>query len=195
MYRVLKINRMLFLILIVAAVTTCCDGRDRVYQTNTEILKDNNLYESFSHKIAYIPQSYTEINTDTVLNNNFRIKIKYYTLPQDSVLIKKTIPPKTNMWYYYHNFEARLVISKQGTPILDVFINKALFKNFETDWFWKEAIMQFLWIDYESITKHSVNINVSFCIPESTRCKDYVLTVDDLGALKINEINLSLLNI
>ena len=47
-------------------------------KTNTEVLKEHKLLDSFSEQIKYIPEKYTEVITDTILSNGFRVKIKYY---------------------------------------------------------------------------------------------------------------------
>ncbi|WP_242205835.1 DUF4738 domain-containing protein [Aestuariivivens insulae] len=194
MCKLLKISTIPIILFFTITTLMNCDGRDRAYKSNAEILKQHNLLKDFSRKIEYTPNSYTEIYTDTILNNKFRIKLKYYSLAQDSV-IKNTLKNGIDITHHYNNFEAKLNISNEGTTILNTTINKSFFKNFVHDAFWKEAIMQSLWIDYESEAKNSININVSFCIPESFICKDYALVIDNFGTIEIQEINLSQINI
>jgi hypothetical protein len=52
--------------------------------------------------------------------------------------------------------------------------------------------MQFIWVDYNASTKTSVNINTSFCLPETETCKDYAITINKFGTIQIKEINLIL---
>jgi len=63
-----------------------CDGRDRAYKTNQEVLTENNLLESFSENVKYFPESYSEIETDSILNNDSRVVIKLFTDMNSSVV-------------------------------------------------------------------------------------------------------------
>ena len=53
-----------------------CDGRDRSSKPNIEVLKENKLLDSFSENITYSPTREVKTVTDTILSNNFNVKIK-----------------------------------------------------------------------------------------------------------------------
>ena len=63
-----------------------CDGRDRIYKTNAEVLHESNLFNVFSQQIKFIPEQSIEIETDTILSNGFQVKIKYYSVENNSIL-------------------------------------------------------------------------------------------------------------
>lgn len=177
--------RLLFIISVFSIFTfLSCDGRDRVYQTNTEVLAKHNLLQSFSKKTTLIPESYTRIETDTILSNQFRIKLAYYSLA-DRLEITRN-----NDTQLYANFEAQLQVTCANNILLNETINKALFKRFNSIIDWDDAIMQHVWIDYESASENNVQLNVSFYTPKTGNYKDFCLTIDRKGALKIKEVNL-----
>ena len=93
-------------------------------QTNQDVLKEYNLLESFSENIQYIPETYTEIITDTILNNGFRVKVKTYTEMQDNVLNEFTIDT-IKYKFYYRNYTSKLTIFFKNSLILDETINKS----------------------------------------------------------------------
>ena len=54
-------NKLIPLLLFIAVLFIGCDGRSRAKQTNTEVLKEHNLLDSFSEHTEYIPMEYTEV--------------------------------------------------------------------------------------------------------------------------------------
>ena len=72
--------KLLILISSLSIALLSCDGRDRTYKSNVEILKSNNLFESFSKQVNFIPNLPVEIFTDTILSNGFQVKINYYSV-------------------------------------------------------------------------------------------------------------------
>lgn len=195
MYKPLNTGLLLFLLFLITTALFSCDGRNRAYKNNAEILKEHHLLKDFSKKTEHTPKSYTEIITDTLLQNNFRVKLKYYSLVQDSVITQSVSKNNINVTHHYNNFKALLQVSNNENIIISTVIDKSVFKTFDTEAFWSRAIMQSPWIDYQSISKNGFHINVSFCIPESTQCKDFSLIINYTGDIEIKEINLSKINI
>lgn len=183
-------NKLGFLFLILVAVFASCDGRDRVYKSNKAILIEDNLFDSFSERVKFTPKVYTEIKTDTLLANQFNIKIKYFSLDKDQILQTENSKDELKTNHYYKNFEAILKVSKASKPISLLTINKHLFSDYETRGFWDNAIMQFVWVDYEKTTETSINLNVSFCTPKANTCKDYTIVIYENGNIRIEKSNL-----
>jgi hypothetical protein len=184
-------NKLCLIFVLFLIAFTSCDGRGRKHRTNAEILTESNLLKSFSEEVKYIPEHYTEIITDTILNNNFRIKIKYYSLNNDYVSSNNS-SNEALVINHYKNFEAKIQVLNNNNIITENIINKHIFSKFENPEFWSKAIMQFIWVDYNASTKTSVNINTSFCLPETETCKDYAITINKFGTIQIKEINLIL---
>ncbi|AUP77211.1 hypothetical protein [Flavivirga eckloniae] len=164
-----------------------CDGRDRKYKTNTEVLKENKLLKSFKEAIKFVPETYTEIKSDTILSNGFKIKINYYSVENDFVLETKKSKNDSLIKIHHKNFEAQLLVFKNNTIINQSLINKKLFYNDDIT-FWQNAIMQFVWIDHEASNKNELYLNTSFCIPSTEECKDFVLKINKQGIIKIEEV-------
>lgn len=166
-----------------------CDGRDRAFKTNAQVLEENNLLETFSKDIKLVPETNVVIVTDTILSNGFQVKLQYNSIESQSVseTIKTNIETTTKI--YYKNFEAKIHILKNGKTINQSLINKELFSAFIDDYFWKKAIMQYVWIDYETSSTEELYLNTSFNIPNTETYKDFILVIDNLGAIKIKEKN------
>src|SRR5690606_36328526 len=111
-------KQFIFLLVIatIVIVSISCDGRYRVFKTNTEDLIENKLLDSFSEIISYVPETYIEIVTDTILNSVFHVKLKIYTImdkhvihafKQDTVVYKK----------YYREFVTDVSVSINSKEI------------------------------------------------------------------------------
>lgn len=182
-------KKLIFLIFLVTTVLVSCDGRYRSYESPVDALLKNNQLQAFSEKINFIPNTYTQITTDTILSNNLRIKIKYHSIDTNTLKLSTTLK-EVKTTNYYTNFEALYEISTKNKMLKKGKINKSLFHHLENDNFWNRAIMQHVWVDYNTIIKYGVNLNVSFCIPESTICKDFTIFIDKNGAFETKSINL-----
>ncbi|WP_034039965.1 DUF4738 domain-containing protein [Wocania ichthyoenteri] len=183
-------KKLCVLIFIIIITLVSCDGRDRKYKTNAEVLKENKLFDSFSEEIKYIPAQRTEVLTDTILSTGFQVKIQYYALDND--YSSKTVKPsnKINKILHFKNFEAHFQISKNKKLVTQNIINKELFKKFGSPAFWEQAIMQYVWIDYENSTEDFIVLNTSFNIPETEIYKDFSIAINAFGNIKISQINL-----
>lgn len=183
-------KKLLISILLLSVAFISCDGRSRIHKTNAEVLQDSNLLKSFSTQTKFIPNESVEIITDTIFSNGFRVKLKYNTI--ENSFISKILKSKSDSIIHsnYKNFQADLLVLKDGEFVSKETINNALFNNFETSSFWKNAIMQYVWINYEASTDNNVNLITSFHIPETEIYRDFSISIDVFGNIKIKEINL-----
>lgn len=185
-------KNVLFLLAIVFLVFVGCDGKDRVHLTNSEILKEHKLLDSFSEKVKYIPEQYSEVVTDSLYDNGFRVKIKMYTDLDRDVLFTKT---EESITYkeHYRNFKFDILIEKNNSIIyqksfdkdiinkeLAVFSNNipksSLYFNFG-----KLAVLKYIEVDYEPSLKNMIIINFMYAIPNTDRYSTHSLIVNDKG--------------
>lgn len=187
MFKILYNNTVELFIIVFTATLLSCDGRDRIHKTNAEVLTENNLFDAFSEQVTFVPNAKVEIVTDTILSNGFQVKIKYNSLEQSSVLETTKTQNNTITKTHHKDFEAKLNILKNGIIINQSIINKNIFQDFESASFWKRAIMQYVWIDYEASTNHILYLNTSFNIPNTETYKDFILKIDEYGVIQIKE--------
>ena len=181
-------NKFFILFILIIITFLSCDGRGRKHKTNEDVLKENQLLDSFSESIKYIPETYTEVETDTILSNGFRVKIKTYTEMQDNVLNEFTIDT-IKYKFYYRNYTGKLDVYFNNSPILEETIDKAFLNKAKDREFWDDAIMAGISLDDINSTKKEVSITVLYCIPESEICKEFIIIVDKKGNSKLKELN------
>lgn len=181
-------NKLFTLFILIIIVLLNCDGRDRKHKTNEEVLKENKLLDSFSESIKYIPEVYTEENTDTILSNGFRVKIKTYTEMQDNVF-NEFIIDSIKYKFYYRNYTGKLDVFYNNASILKETIDKSYLNKNEDKAFWDDAIMAGISLDEHNSTKKEVFISVLYCIPESETCKEFNIIVDKEGNTTLEELD------
>jgi len=184
MFKTLYTNSLVLLFFLTTILFLSCDGKASTFENHVESFKEKNTYKPKVNAIKWIPENYIEIKTDTILSNGFQIKLIYNSVDEDSIL--KTDNTNSNQ-VYYKNFEAKLYVSKNGVLVNQYRINKNLFQSFENQSYWKKAIMQSIWIDYEASTAISLVFNTAFYNLDTKMYKDYILKIDASGGLQIKE--------
>lgn len=180
-------NKLFGLFLLIIITLSSCDNRDRKNKSNEDVLKEIKLSDSFSEITKYIPEIYTEVNTDTILNTGFRVKIKTYTEMQDNVFNEFTID-SIKYKFYYRNYTGKLDVFYNNTSVLKETINKSYLNQNGDKSFWDDAIMGGIYIDELNSTKKEVYISVLYCIPESEICKEFNIIVDKEGKTILKEL-------
>ena len=170
-------TKLLLLILIGGTSFISCDGRDRAYRTNAEILEEQKLLDSFSESIKYIPASYTEYTKDTIFNNGFTIKIKSYS-DMDNDILRDFESDSINYKYYYREFKADITVYKDEKMLFsetidkDFLINTDIPKNRSLN----DKILKTFWVeDFNESHKNTAVINLAFCTPNTSKCIVYKL--------------------
>ncbi|WP_298342492.1 DUF4738 domain-containing protein [uncultured Algibacter sp.] len=187
MFKTLFNSRLIVLIFIFVISLISCDGRDRKYMNNTEILQENNLLNKFSEQVKFVPNSPVAINTDTILSNGFNVKINYRSI-ENNAFYKVTKKEKDSIIKMnYKNFEAHIEVFKDDTPINQSTINKLLFSEFENASFSNQAIMQYVWVDHNKSSDDVLYLNTSFNIPETETFKDFIVAIDKKGTIRIEQ--------
>ena len=183
-------KNILFLLIIFSLALVGCNGKDRVHKTNTEVLKEHKLLDSFSEKVEYIPETYTEINTDTILSNGFSIKIKGFVDMENAVLFEF----KENGINYKHYFRKLIniieIYNKEKLifkeTLTDIFLNK-INSKYPIN---KDYINNIAYLDDFNISeKDKVTIILSHCIPRTVNCPDYKLIIEKKGSYELKETN------
>lgn len=186
-------KKLLFLLPVLSIVLFSCDGKERVYKTNTEVLKEHKLLDSFSEKVEFIPEFHTEIKTDTILDNGFRIKIRYHRHIKEYVSVKQTKDSIKHTINYY-DFVSKISIYKDSIEIFNKDIYKRSLEKHSGDFVKKveNLIMNPTYIDYEkTLDKNKVIIVFPLCTIDTGNCLFYELIVDKNGTFefKLKENN------
>ncbi len=167
-----------------------CDGRDRVNKSSEEILIENKLLDSFSENVKYFPETYTEVETDTILSNGFRVKIKTFTDMENNYLDEfrqDTIIHK----HFYRDNKATILVTKQGV-IFDQLIDKDFLLQFEPTLssFFEQSVLSGIWLNEEkSFANSNITVNILYCKPETDWCSFFNLIIEDDSSYVLKDVS------
>ncbi|QXP58525.1 hypothetical protein [Olleya sp. HaHaR_3_96] len=175
-------NKFTLLILSILIAFLSCDGRDRINKTPREVLLENKLLDSFSENIQYFPKEYTEVKTDTILSNGFRISIKNYSDMHHSVLQTSKNESIINK-HYFRKFISEIEVFKDDKPIFKQVLNDDFLSLQISDYINNEVYID----QVKSLETNTVNLVASLCIPRAANCSIYNIVIDANGFYNITK--------
>ncbi len=189
----MTMNKFTVLILGIIITLISCDARDRINRTPKEILKEKNLLESFSERVSYFPQEYSEVKTDTILSNGYHVNVKTFT-DMESSYLKQFKHDSINYKYHYRDFKAEIVASLNSVIFHDVIDKQYVLKHDKTvSYYMETSILKSVWVNQEeSLNQNKLVLNILFTQPKTNTEKIFELVIDNTGAKKL--INLTDLN-
>ncbi len=189
----MTMNKFTVLILGIIITLISCDARDRINRTPKEILKEKNLLESFSERVSYFPQEYSEVKTDTILSNGYHVNVKTFT-DMESSYLKQFKHDSINYKYHYRDFKAEIVASLNSVIFHDVIDKQYVLKHDKTvSYYMETSILKSVWVNQEeSLNQNKLVLNILFTQPKTNAEKVFELVIDNKGDKKL--INLTDLN-
>jgi len=189
----MTMNKFTVLILGIIITLISCDSRDRINRTPKEILKEKNLLESFSERVSYFPQEYSEVKTDTILSNGYHVNVKTFT-DMESSYLKQFKHDSINYKYHYRDFKAEIVASHNSIIFHDVIDKQYILKHDKAvSYYMETSILKSVWVNQEeSLNQNKLVLNILFTQPKTNTEKVFELVIDNKGDKKL--INLTDLN-
>lgn len=167
--------RILISLIIVLSIFNC-DGRHQLKHSQTEAVKAFSLKTQHETVLEYIPNKTVEIVTDTLINYQTHIKISSKLNKHHVVLVPKKLSENKTM-LAYQNAQTTVLVKQNELILFNKNIDKTLFYN--SDSFWKFAVLESAWVNQELSIANTVVIDVIF--------KNPVLKHEKLCLLKINK--------
>jgi len=186
--------KQILIVLVIVSIFMSCDGR----KSHNEALK--NSIEKFRDSIElaeiaeYIPKEYSEIVTDTILNNGFKVSIKTYTdmkksvagtYQEDSTIFKN----------YYREWISEVMIQKDNKTIFNEIIDRDFFlKNkIKIDEQLANAIHTGIWIeDEKSLAGDSIYLITGYMNPDNDIALAFSIKIKNDGSYYLEKLNLIL---
>ncbi len=185
-------KKLSFIIFVFTMTFFNCDGRDRKHKTNAEILKENKLFDSFSEKVKYLPEAYSEISTDTILSNGYKIKIRTFSNMSQSILDEFVIENITHK-LYFRKLRSEVYIEKNSRLVFNKVIDHAFFESnldhntFKLD----DHVLNPIEVDQQkSMETNKVVLTAALNIPRKPdNTSLFNILIDDLGNVELKNIN------
>ncbi|UKM64126.1 hypothetical protein GSB9_00673 [Flavobacteriaceae bacterium GSB9] len=178
-------------ILVFGLTLTNCDGR----KTQRDALKES--IQKFKDSITpieiveYIPKTYSEVKTDTILSNGFVIKIKNYTDMENSVSHQYQTDSFTMRTDIYRDWVSEVTVEKDGELIFsetidDLFLikNDKVFASLKTTAIKSGTILK---SDFINNNEH-VYLFTNIIFPDNQDGLAYMLKINKSGKYFIKRI-------
>ncbi|SDB41544.1 hypothetical protein SAMN03097699_1199 [Flavobacteriaceae bacterium MAR_2010_188] len=171
----------LFIFLVLALIfLTVFDGRDNHQKIIKKEFKEIENFKSNTEDISIFPDSYVEVETDTIIGQSFSTKITNRSLKASRLLLKGEKPNQ-----YVQNFEADISVCISQEEIFKLNVTADNFELKENDSFWKNATLQHSWVEQDLSTEENLVMKISFLNPHSNYYKMYQLEVEKDGKHKL----------
>lgn len=172
-------------------IALSCDGR---------VSKRDSLKQSISkfknsvkrvEIVEYVPEEYSEMQTDTILSNGFRVEIKNFTSMEASIL-REYISNNTNYKQHFRQIESEITVYKNDKLIFKNNFNEAFLReNLEGDILpLKDYLSNGLCIDQmASLQQNKLVLTTSYFKPKHTIAFIYRMTIDSNGHCDLKKID------
>ncbi len=139
-------------------------------------INEINLKKRFK-QFKYHPREYVEIVTDTIMNNGFRVKIKYYSLMDHSIKKSNSLTTKQEPIVFHRQFQSDIVVYKDERLVFQTTLNDKESIHFEKD------ILQFVSLDEMISNKEQVVINYGYHDISNNKFSDLRLYIKENGSV------------
>ncbi len=174
----------LFIFLFLALIClTVFDGRKSRQKIFKKEFKEFSKFELNKEEIPIYPESYVEIETDTIIGQSFKTKIKNRTLTGYQVLLKGEKPHR-----YVQNFQSDISVCIAEQEIFRLNLTAQNFELNVHDSFWNNATVQHTWVEQDLSSEENLVMKISFLNPQSNYYKLYLLEVDLEGKHQLKMI-------
>lgn len=140
-----------------------------------------NLSKTFK-KLTYHPKEYVATETDTLMNNGFRVKIKYYSLMDHSIRKTNRLAINQESTVFYRQFQSDIMVYKDEQLIFQTTMNDKGSAHFEKD------ILQFVYLDELVSSKDQVVIKYAYHDITNNQFSDHRLYIKENGTIKTEKI-------
>lgn len=170
---------------VLSIVLMSCDRRTSKSEHLKKAVSDFNNQYKLNNTNNYYPETYTEIKTDSIVSNTFRVSIKNYSLNDRSIFTKHTSKEKTNTKALHRVFACDLIVSVSDKIVLKEYISADTFQAYESSEFWNNATLEHVWVNHDTSNDQKLSLGVSFINPLNDNYKLYELLVDNHGNERI----------
>ncbi|WP_033958656.1 DUF4738 domain-containing protein [Psychroserpens jangbogonensis] len=174
-------KKSILIVILIAVAFFNCDRRGSARENLQNSISEFNEKHTDLDIVSYYPETYTEVQTDSIISNTFKVSIKNYA-KMDSQILMNSETDKTRTKLNYHRvFESEIKITLDSKNIFNTTIRAEDFKDASQSEFWKNATLEHVWVNQETSNTKELNLGISIINPKSKAYKLYELIVNTEG--------------
>ncbi|MEY8848935.1 hypothetical protein AB9K26_08970 [Psychroserpens sp. XS_ASV72] len=170
-------KKFIFVLAIAALAFSSCNHKGSSREQLQNAIEDFSKKQTTLENISYFPENYTEVQTDSLIANSFKVSIKNYSIMDKDILLKSSRKHNEINLEYHRVFESEIKIVHENKTILETIINAQGFKQNSEDVFWNDATLEHVWVNQQQSNKDQLFLNISFLNPKSKAYKLYEFVV------------------
>ncbi len=174
-------KKSILLIVLIAIGFYSCDRRGSHRENLQKSISEFNQKQTNIDIVSYYPEAYTEIKTDTLISNSFKVSIKNYSKMDSQILVNSETDKKKTKLNYHRVFESEIHIASNSKTIFNTTISALDFKDTSQPEFWNHATLEHVWVNQETSNDNEINLGVSIINPKNNAYKLYELVVNTKG--------------
>jgi len=176
------------LIVLITIAFYSCDRRGSAREHLQNSISEFNDKQTNLDLVAYYPETYTEIQTDSIISNTFKVSIKNYTKMDSQILVSSKKENNNTKLEYHRVFESEIRVAIASKTVFNTTINVDDFKDPSHTEFWNHATLEHVWVNQESSNSQELHLNVSIINPKNKAFKLYELAINTEGRHYLNLI-------
>ena len=181
--------RYLLLLLGLSIFLFNCDNR-RDPKLKFRVNPNTSSHYFAAYSVNYIPVDMVDIKTDTIIERDFKISIRNYTLESDAISFRSNQKLSTRR-YFHRRFGAEIAVLYKNELFLDEKLSFSQFMEQPHDPFWIDATFEHTWVNQEKSSAEMLTINVSLINPAEDTYRLYELRLKSDGQKEIELIEKS----
>ncbi|WP_047545994.1 hypothetical protein [Psychroserpens sp. Hel_I_66] len=171
----------LFIPVILLLIVSSCDSRkSKIDRLKNSVSEFNNNQKSID-LIDYYPKDYTEIKTDSIISNTFKVSVKNFTLKDQGIVLNQSIKNLNRTSKVHRVFVSNIVVSVEEKIIYDRQISVEKIRDLKSSEFWNNATLEHVWVNQEQSNSEYLSLGVSVINPTNKAFRLYELLIDRLG--------------
>lgn len=171
----------LFLFLVAIAILSCTRPGSKREHLQNSISEFNQKHSDLNLSVQYYPEHYTEVQTDSIIANTFKVRIKNFANMNSQILVSSETEGTKTKLNYHRVFESEIRIASATKVLLSTSIKAQDFKDTNQPEFWNNATLEHVWVKQEASNNKELYLGISIINPKNKTYKLYELLVDTEG--------------
>ncbi|MGB3605876.1 MAG: hypothetical protein WA775_12290 [Psychroserpens sp.] len=130
---------------------------------------------------TYYPEGYLEVQTDSLIANQFQVHIKNYSILDSEILMNQSVKAHKKTIQFHRRFESDVLISVANEIIFEKHITAEHFKDKYPNTFLQNATLEHVWVNQENSNSEKLTLGISFINPINKAYQLYEMRIDAKG--------------
>lgn len=174
-------NILLFLPCVFLILLMSCDHRNSKSEHLKHAVSEFNKNQKSIHINTYYPEYYTEIKTDSIISNTFKVSLNNFASKNDNILISESQETWKNTREFHRVFQCDVVVSVSDRIIIKERFSAETFRDNKGSKFWINATLEHVWVNQDLSNQNTLTLGISFINPKTKAFKHYEMHIDPHG--------------